>query len=121
MRKFRLRTLRWLVLLLFLAVFAAVVMRWISLERWRWSLLHSEAVPIETITPPPLLPEPTAPRVRVLTGRLETARLFNGVTVHAEVEPTAGRAASEERVDPQSYVLDLKMRVRVPTPNRTLY
>ena len=119
MRKFRLRTLRWLVLLLFLGVLTAVILRWISLERWRWNLLHSEAVPIETETPPPLLPEAT-PRVRLLTGKLETTRLFNGVTVHAEVEPTPGRAASEERVDPQSYVLDLKMRVRVPTPNRSL-
>ncbi len=107
-------------LLLFLAVFAAVVLRWISLERWRWSLLHSEALPIETETPPPVLPEPTAPRTRVLTGKLETARLFNGVTVHAEVEPTPGRAASQERIDPQSYVLDLKMRVRVPTSNHTI-
>ena len=36
------------------------------------------------------------------------------------VEPTPGGAASEERVDPESYVLDLKLQVRVPAPNRTI-
>ena len=56
----------------------------------------------------------------MITGKLETARLFNGITLHSAVEPTPGRAASEERVDPQSYVLDLKLQVRVPTPNRTI-
>ncbi|MGZ4966278.1 MAG: glycoside hydrolase family 75 protein [Chthoniobacterales bacterium] len=119
MRRFRLRTLRWLVLLLFLALFAAIVMRWISLERWRWDLLHTEATPMETETPIPI-PEPSVPKQRVVTGRLETARLFNGITLHSAVEPTPGRAASEERVDPQSYVLDLKLLVHVPTPNRTI-
>ena len=56
----------------------------------------------------------------VITGRLETARLFSGITVQAAVDPVPGGAASDERVDPQSYVLDLKLRARVPEPNKTV-
>jgi hypothetical protein len=51
---------------------------------------------------------------------LDTAKLWSGITVHAEVAPTPGGPASVERNDPQSYVLDLKLNVRVPRPNRTL-
>jgi hypothetical protein len=40
--------------------------------------------------------------------------------VHAAVEPTPGGAASDERMDPQSYVLDLKLHARVPTANATI-
>jgi hypothetical protein len=36
------------------------------------------------------------------------------------VNPTPGGAASTERLDPESYVLDLRLTVHVPTPNRTL-
>ena len=56
----------------------------------------------------------------VITGRLDTARLFSGITVHAEVDPVPGGAASDERVDPESYVLDLKLHARVPAPNTTI-
>ena len=121
MREFRLRTLRRLVLLLSLALLTAVVLRWVSLERWRWNLLHTEAAPSEIFDSTPAPEAPPRPRVPpVVGGRLETARLFSGITLHPAVEPTPGGAASEERADPQSYVLDLKLQVRVPTPNRTL-
>jgi len=46
--------------------------------------------------------------------------LFNGITLHSSVETTPGSDASTERADPESYVLDLKLNARVPTPNRTL-
>ncbi|MFL6568054.1 MAG: glycoside hydrolase family 75 protein [Chthoniobacterales bacterium] len=115
---FRVRTLRWFALLLFLALFSAVVLRWISLERWRWSVMHEPETPERIVERTPT-PEPTA-RTRVITGKLETARLFNGITVRPAVEPTPGRAASEERVDPESYVLDLKLRIRTPAANRTV-
>lgn len=121
MRKFRLSTLRRLVLVLFLALLTAIILRWVSLERWRWNLLHTEASPVEIPEPtatPEGTPKPRGPNV--ITGKLETARLFNGVTLRPVVEPTPGRAASEERVDPQSYVLDLKLQVRVPAPDRTI-
>jgi hypothetical protein len=56
----------------------------------------------------------------VITGKLETARLYNGINVHAAVEAVPGGTAADERIDPQNYVLDLKLLVRVPTPNKTI-
>jgi Fungal chitosanase of glycosyl hydrolase group 75 len=117
-RKFQLRTLRWLALLLFLGVFGAIILRWISLERLRLGLQHFAPPLPPTPTATPEIPAPTRPPL--IGGKLDTAKLWSGITVHAEVNPTPGRPASVERGDPQSYVLDLKLNVRLPTPNRTL-
>jgi hypothetical protein len=46
--------------------------------------------------------------------------LFNGITVHATVETPPGSDAATERADPQSYVLDLKLQARIPSPNQTI-
>jgi hypothetical protein len=46
--------------------------------------------------------------------------LFNGITVHSSVNTPPGADAATERVDPQSYILDLKLQARMPTPNRTI-
>ena len=76
--------------------------------------------PIEIVIPEKS-PTPSQPaKPPVITGRLETARLFSGITVHATVDPIPGGAASDERADPQSYVRDLKLRARVPAPNQTI-
>lgn len=109
-------------LLLLAALFAGIVLRWISLEKWRWKLAHAEAEPSPIAKIEPTRPDrfPTPAKPPVITGKLETARLFNGITVHAAVEPTPGRAASEERIDPESYALELKLRARVPSPNKTI-
>jgi hypothetical protein len=117
--RFRLRTLRRLAFFLFLAALTAIVLRWVSLERWhRTQLAVEEPVEIEV---PEKSPTPTPPsKPPVITGRLETARLFSGITVHAVVDPIPGGAASDERADPQSYVLDLKLQARVPAPNKTI-
>ena len=97
----------------------AIVLRWISLEQWHRQQLAPTApieieVPEKTPTPAP------SPKTPVITGKLDTARLFSGITVHATVEPTPGGAASDERADPQSYVLELKLHARMPTPNSTI-
>jgi hypothetical protein len=94
------------------AIFVAIVYRWISLER----LQH--VAPAEVIATPS--PEPTRARTPVITGKLDTAKLFNGVTLHATVETPPGADAATERVDPESYVLDLKLQARLPSPNRTI-
>ena len=94
------------------AIFAAIVYRWISLER----LQH--APPVEVVATPS--PEPTRTRSPFITGKLETAKLFNGVTLHAKVETLPGGDAMTERVDPESYVLDLKLQARLPSPNKTI-
>ncbi len=97
----------------------AIVLRWISLEQWHRQQV-TPATPIE-IEIPEKTPTPApSPKTPVITGKLDTARLFSGITVHATVEPTPGGAASDERADPQSYVLELKLHARVPTPNGTV-
>jgi hypothetical protein len=118
-RKIRLRTLRVFALVLLSAVLTAIVLRWISLEQWHRAQLSPET-PVE-IEIPEKSPTPApSPKIPVITGKLDTARLFSGITVHAAVEPTPGGAASDERADPQSYVLELKLRTRVPTAHATI-
>jgi hypothetical protein len=117
--RFRLRTLRFLALLLLSAVLVAIVLRWISLERWHRTQVAIDArVKIEIPEKTPTPSQPNKPPV--ITGKLDTARLFSGITVHAAVDPAPGGAASDERADPQSYVLDLKLHARVPAPNTTI-
>ncbi len=119
MRKFRLRTLRWLALLLFIALFGAIVLRWISLEKLRLTMLRLGPQIVATPTPTATeIPTPTRPPV--VTGKIDTGRLWGGITIHAQVDPTPGGAASVERVDPQSYVIDLNLKIRVPAPNEKL-
>lgn len=119
MRKIRVRTLGFFVLVLIAAGLTAIVLRWISLEQWHRTQVAPE-MPVE-IEIPEKTPTPAAsPKIPVIAGKLDTARLFSGITVHAAVEPTPGGAASDERADPQSYVLELKLHARVPTPNTTI-
>ncbi|MGI8890124.1 MAG: glycoside hydrolase family 75 protein [Chthoniobacterales bacterium] len=119
MGKFRLKTLRWVALILFLGLFGAIVLRWISLERLRLTIQRLGPITRPTpATTPAIIPTPTRPPV--IGGKLDTAKLWSGVTVHAEVDPTTGGAASVERLNPDSYVLDLKLKVRVPVPNQTM-
>ena len=99
-------------LVLFGALFAAIVYRWISLER----LQH--VAPMEISGTP--TPEPTATGPPVITGKLDTAKLFNGITLYSTVETAPGVDAATERADPESYVLDLKLLARVPSPNKTV-
>jgi hypothetical protein len=100
------------VVLLLTAIFVAIVYRWISLERLqRFAPAEIKATPI---------PEPAPTRPQVITGKPDTAKLFNGITVHTTVETPAGADATSERVDPESYVLDLKLQARLPAPNKTI-
>ena len=99
-------------MLLLAAIFLAIVYRWISLER-----LQRSAPAEVTAT---RSPGPTPTRPPVISGRLDTAKLFNGITLHATVETPPGADATTERVDPQSYVVDLKLQARLPSPNKTI-
>src|SRR6516165_3131247 len=65
-------------------------------------------------------PAPTATRPPVITGKLDTAKLFNGITLHSTVETTPGADAATERIQPESYMLDLRLLARVPSPNKTV-
>jgi Fungal chitosanase of glycosyl hydrolase group 75 len=111
--KLRLSTLRRLVLLLAAAIFAVILYRWISQERLQYFAPRE----VPTISP---TPEATPTRPPPIVGKLDTGRLFNGITLHSSVETTPGADASTERVDPDSYVLELKLNARLPAPNRTV-
>src|SRR5216110_2667321 len=107
-----LRTWRRLVIVIFGALFAAIVYRWISLERLQ------RMAPTELPATP--TPEPTPTRPPLITGKLDTGKLFNGITLHATVETLPGADATTERTQPDSYVLDLRLQARVPAPNKTI-
>ena len=97
-------------LVIFSALFAAIVYRWISLER----LQH--IAPLEVVATP--TPSPTRPPL--ITGKLDTTKLFNGITLHSTLETMPGADATTERAEADSYVLDLKLQARLPSPNKTL-
>lgn len=99
-------------LLCAILIFAAIVYRWISLERLQ------RVVPADvTITPSP---GPTASRPPVLPTKIDTAKLFNGITLHATVDAPPGADASTERADPQSYIVELQLKTKMPAPDRTI-
>jgi len=100
------------VLVIFGALFAAIVYRWISLERLQ------RVAPVEISTTP--TPEPTPTRPPVISGKLDTGKLFNGITLHSTVETIPGADAATERTQPDSYALDLRLQVRVPSANKTI-
>jgi hypothetical protein len=119
-QKRRFQTARRFFLLLLGAVLLAIIFRWVSLERWKRSITRVEDTPAYTTPTPTPTAAPKPTPVPPIRGRIETARLFSGITYNAEVNPTPGRAASIERADPQSYVIDLKVQVRVPQPNDSI-
>lgn len=119
MRKVRIRTLFVFILVLIAAAETAIILRWLSLEQWHRTQLEP-TTPVEIEVPEKTPTAAPSPKIPVITGKLDTARLFSGITVHAAVEPTPGGAASDERMDPQSYLLELKMHVRMPAPNATI-
>src|SRR5207248_10409286 len=65
-------------------------------------------------------PEPTTSRPPVITGKLDTGKLFNGITLHSTVETVPGADATTERNQPDSYILDLRLQARLPSPNKTI-
>ena len=99
-------------LVIFGALFAAIVYRWISLERLQ------RVAPVEIPASP--TPEPTATRPPVISGKLDTGKLFNGITLHSTVETIPGADAATERTQPDSYALDLRLQARVPSANKTI-
>src|SRR5437588_3485644 len=104
--------LRRLVVLIAAVLVAMILYRWISQERLQYF------APREELATP--TPEPSPTRPPPIGGKLDTGRLFSGITLHSSVEPTPGVDATTERLDPESYVLEVKLKPRIPTPNRTV-
>ncbi len=76
--------------------------------------------PRKPVPVPPPPPEPALPQRYIPYGRIETARIFNGVHLEAKVATEQGSAASKERDSDPSYRVALDVRVNVPTPVDTL-
>ena len=70
--------------------------------------------PTPTPTPTPL------PETYVPYSHKEVAKLFNGFEIHSKVDTDTGAPAWVERKAPESYVLDLNVRVRVPQAAQTI-
>src|SRR6266446_276306 len=70
--------------------------------------------PTPTPTPTPL------PETYVPYSHKEVAKLFNGFEIHSKVDTDTGASAWLERKAPESYVLDLDVRVRVPQAAQTI-
>src|SRR5258708_6621125 len=70
--------------------------------------------PTPTPTPTPL------PETYVPYSHKEVAKLFNGFEIHSKVDTDTGAPAWLERKAPESYVLDLDVRVRVPQAAQTI-
>lgn len=76
--------------------------------------------PPTPLTPTPVpTPKPT-PIIYVPSKRMEVAKLFNGIQIHATVEAGKGSTAKEERNTASSYMLDLQLKVKVPKPHSDL-
>jgi hypothetical protein len=69
--------------------------------------------------PVPLPPTPPAP-LTIPYKKLDTAKLFSGITLKTTLSAEFGSSASVERKDSASYELDLQLRVRVPKPHQNM-
>ena len=89
-----------------------------------------ETSPVQTAettpTPSPspsLAPIPTpvpSPETFLPRSRYEVAQLFNGFEIHSRLSSAEGQIAALEKKDPNAYVLNLDVQVRVPKPAQTL-
>jgi hypothetical protein len=86
----------------------------------------SSETPTPTPTPTPIptptpTPTPTPlPETYIPYSRKEVSKLFNGIEIHSKVDTSPGASALAERKEPESYALDLDVRVRVPEAAQTL-
>jgi hypothetical protein len=67
-------------------------------------------VPLPTPPPPPYVPN----------KRLEIGRLFNGFRYKVTLETENGTTATADRNEPESYTVDVQVKVRVPKPHKEL-
>jgi Fungal chitosanase of glycosyl hydrolase group 75 len=85
----------------------------------RFSNVNPET-PTPSPTPTPT-PTPTPlPETYVPYAHKEVSKLFNGMEIHSKVDTNSGAPAWVERKAPDSYVLDLEVRVRVPQAAQTI-
>jgi hypothetical protein len=74
----------------------------------------------QTSLKPKPLAQPPLPTRFVPRKQIETAKWFNGLKLHSQLETQGGTNASYERGRESSYQLDLRLNVKVPTASRDL-
>ncbi len=67
-------------------------------------------IPVPTPTPPPYVP----------AKRLEVGKVTNGMQYRVTLETDHGSTATKDRNEPESYVADLTVKVKVPKPHHDL-
>ena len=74
------------------------------------------------VTPVPITPVPVTPPPvpYVPNKRLEVGKIFNGMQYRVKLETEHGTTATHDRGEPESYVAELTVKVKVPKPNRAL-
>jgi hypothetical protein len=76
--------------------------------------------PPATPSPTPV-PTPTPPPTPYVPNRkMEVGKMFNGMKVRTTLETEYGTTAAQDRIDPDSYAIDIQVKVRVPKPHRDL-
>ncbi|MEZ5405017.1 MAG: glycoside hydrolase family 75 protein [Verrucomicrobiia bacterium] len=110
--------LSWVGLVLFSPFFAPYAQRgWRKAKRVLGFASDVSPILPSRTPPPPARPLPTrfVPRKQI-----ETAKWFNGLTLHSQLETQLGTNASQERERDKSYELDLRLNVKVPTASQDL-
>lgn len=92
-----------------------------------------EASPAQTAETPPAVPTPSpspsltptptpalSPETFIPRSRYEVAQLFNGFDIRSRLSTVEGQIAALEKKDPNAYVLNLDVQVRMPKPAQTL-
>lgn len=79
-----------------------------------------EEVPVETRVEVPVEVPVPAPPERVDPRKTSVREMTNGIQLQARVKSEPGTAASRERQDEESYVVDLSVRVREPAAVSTV-
>lgn len=84
----------------------------------------TEPVPVTPPTPTPAptpVPVPTPPPTPFVPNkRMEVGKMFNGAQVRATLETDLGGSASSIRKENGSYEVEVKVRVKIPTPHKSL-
>ncbi len=72
--------------------------------------------PVPTPTPAPTPPPPPY----VPSKRVEVGKMFNGAQVRVSLETEMGGSATAVRSETASYEVDVKVRVKIPKPHKSL-
>ena len=98
-----------------LAVLGVALLTLTGCPRPREPRLLATPTPIPSPPPPTPTPPPYVP-----AKRLEVGKVFNGMQYRVTLETDHGTTATRDRNEPESYVAELKVKVKVPKPHHDL-